>query len=60
MISTWGLPSLWVKQEIQIINKSSRIVYVTSDPPRPVSAVDPGHRAVYPISNTPFQIFELA
>lgn len=46
MMSTWG----WVKQEIQILNKSSRIVYVTSDPPRPVAAVDPGRLAVYRIS----------
>jgi hypothetical protein len=45
--------SAWEKQGmIHIINNSKKIVYVVSDDPLSVtSAVDPGRRVVFPISN---------
>ena len=41
---------LWAMQAIEIVNKSSRILYVNLDT-RPLCAVDPGRRWIHPVCN---------
>lgn len=50
---------MWAIQAIEIVNKSSRILYVDLDT-QPLRAVDPGRHWVHPVSNDTTTRFTLS